>query len=85
MPIRTEQYRFVLGRDSSLMLFDMLQDPGQQNNLAEEQPEQVQLLKKEFENWFAAVTERGLEAPSYPPGVFRRDDETTGTRSKTLR
>ncbi len=44
-------------------LFDMTADPFEQKDLAEEKPDEVAKLKKEYEAWFASVTKKGFAPP----------------------
>lgn len=53
--IRTQQYRYIRGNDHD-QLYDMVNDPGQQHDLASQQPEIVQTFRKQFDEWFADVT-----------------------------
>lgn len=48
---------------SGWRLFDLENDPGEQRNLIREEPEIAARLRKEFERWFAEVTEGMTYAP----------------------
>jgi len=65
--VRTSQYRLVKqGRED--YLYDMLADPGQQNNVATKFPEVVDKLKTEYDQWFAGVTKKGIRQPAIQLG-----------------
>lgn len=53
--VRTQQYRYVLNpREEGL--YDMVNDPGQEVNIMSEKPEQFNLLKKAYSEWFNDVS-----------------------------
>lgn len=56
---RTSQYRFVRGKDTD-QLYDMLADPGQQQNIAAQKPAVAAQLRKQYDAWFADVTQKGI-------------------------
>ncbi len=47
----TNLYIKPISNDLSLKLFNLKNDPGERNNLAEKMPEKVRELKQDFENW----------------------------------
>ena len=67
-------------------LFDIRQDPGEYNNLAEAQPERVQALAKEILRWRALHPLNGVRARiSSPPGWHPPNDWASYPRDqKTL-
>jgi arylsulfatase A len=63
--IRTQRYNLVNGRE----LYDMIDDPGEQRDLAASQPEKVRELRGRYEDWFhTAIAERGLKRYALPVG-----------------
>jgi hypothetical protein len=55
-PHPSNQYIQPIQNDNSLKLFNLNQDPGERNNLANEMPEKVDELKKAYENWLSENT-----------------------------
>lgn len=47
----SKMYIKPISNDLSLKLFNLKNDPGERNNLAEEMPKKVEQLKTEFDNW----------------------------------
>lgn len=66
--LRNEQHRFVLNRDSSMMLFDMQNDPGQHKNIIEQNPDLKNKYLNDLNNWFSEVTSQGIAPPPIPVG-----------------
>ena len=64
--LRNEQHRFVLNRDSSMMLFDMIKDPEQKYNIVDQHPELQVRYFSDIENWFREVTSKGIDPPPIP-------------------
>ena len=53
--------------DTPLQLYDLESDPGEQNDLASQQPGELAHLKKQYEDWFEDVSAtRGY----HPPKIF---------------
>jgi len=52
--IMTEQYRLIDGEQ----LFDILADAGQTKNIADDHPDVVKALRKDYEKWWADVSTR---------------------------
>jgi hypothetical protein len=52
--VMTEEYRLVNGRD----LYNLKDDPTQQNNLGPEHPKTVDELRFAYEEWYKSVSER---------------------------
>lgn len=65
---RTPQYRLVMQSENDISLFDMQNDPGETQNLADERFDIVQSLHKDYLNWFSKVTSKGTDAPPVPVG-----------------
>ena len=72
--IHTKRYKLVnpSGFGNEVMtdepvweLYDPSADPGEENNLVAEQPEQVELLMKRYEDWFRDVS--STRADNYAP------------------
>jgi arylsulfatase A-like enzyme len=63
--VRTQRYNLVNGTE----LYDIEQDPGEQNNIAANHPQMVSELKTRYEAWFAAcMAARGFEQFPLPVG-----------------
>jgi arylsulfatase A-like enzyme len=52
---RDEQYRLVLSRDRETMLFDLIADPLQKNDLAKEKTKLLRTMIGKYEAWFDEV------------------------------
>jgi arylsulfatase A-like enzyme len=52
--VMTDRWRLVNGKE----LYDMPADPGQENDVAAENPKVVKRLRDEYEKWWASVSER---------------------------
>ena len=66
--LRNQQYRMVLKQDQVPQLYDMIVDPGQQNDLKDSLPELAEGLRTEFINWFDQVRPTEQTAPAIPVG-----------------
>jgi len=66
--LRNEEHRFVLTRDSIMMLFDMQKDPGQKVNIIDQHPDLKQKYLADLKQWFADVTSEGISPPPIPVG-----------------
>jgi arylsulfatase A-like enzyme len=66
--MRTPAYRFVIDRENQNHLYHMLQDPGQENDIAAENSERVDSMRTVYEKWFAEVTKAGIAPPPIPIG-----------------
>jgi len=56
----SQRYKLVNGEE----LYDLIEDPQEKNDLAEEKPEIVANMRKAYENWFADVSAtRGYDPP----------------------
>jgi len=66
--MRTPTYRMVIDRNNQSHLYHMGRDPGQETDLAEEQPELTDSLRQIYEDWFADVTAAGIEPGPIPVG-----------------
>ncbi len=52
--VMTDRWRLINGKE----LYDMKVDPGQKTNIAAEHPQVVQKLRKDYEDWWADISER---------------------------
>lgn len=66
--VRNNQYRLVFERDSTITLYDMLQDPGQKTDIASEYPEIVADLSQAYLDLFKEVTVNGTTPSPIPIG-----------------
>lgn len=66
--VRTSRYRMVVEGNGQSQLYDMLEDPGQQQDLATSLPEVTDSLRQQFDQWLADVRSGGLEPPPAPIG-----------------
>lgn len=64
---RTHRYRLV-SEGKTYQLYDMLTDPGQEQDVAAAHPELVQQLGRAYESWFADVTRNGFARLPIPVG-----------------
>ncbi len=57
--LRTDRYKFILAREPDLYgtpmreLYDLVTDPGEEHNIAEEQPDIATRMEAELEGWIA--------------------------------
>jgi arylsulfatase A len=68
MAVRTPRYRMVIGRDQKPRLFDMLEDPGQKNDIGPQRPQIRDSLVLVGQNWFQDVSKSGILPPPIPVG-----------------
>jgi arylsulfatase A-like enzyme len=66
--VRTPRYRAVLEDVENWQLYDMLSDPGQEHNLAADQPELLAGLSARYNTWFREVTRNLPEHRRIPVG-----------------
>jgi arylsulfatase A-like enzyme len=52
--VMTDRYRLVNGKE----LYDIKEDPGQNKDIAEDNPQIVEKLRNSYEDWWASVSER---------------------------
>jgi arylsulfatase A-like enzyme len=78
--VRTQRYRAVLdaeGRESQAsqawQLYDMLDDPGEKQDIACSKPELVGKLAAAYTNWFQDVTSAGFARPLIPVGYEQQN------------
>ncbi|RMF28102.1 MAG: hypothetical protein D6765_06480, partial [Bacteroidetes bacterium] len=64
--VRSDRYRWVLERDSSIHLYDMTQDPAQENDLAEQLPGLTATLGDAYAQAFQDVSAGDLQPPPIP-------------------
>ncbi|MSU25088.1 MAG: DUF4976 domain-containing protein [Opitutus sp.] len=72
--IRTERYKLIewhegalLGRGPAVSLFDLTADPGEQNDLAVDQPERAAQLRAQLGRWRASVGAQTMTVRAAPP------------------
>jgi len=65
--VRTQQYRLV-NRGDGYQLYDMIADPGQQQDIADVQPDITRRLSAAYEQWYQEVTAHGVAPPPIPVG-----------------
>jgi len=65
--VRTDRYRLVC-EESPCQLYDMIEDPVQEENIAQERPALTKRLREDFEAWYKDVTQSGIERPFIPVG-----------------
>ncbi len=70
--VRTQQYRLV-NRDDAYELYDMIVDPGQQQDIADRHPDVTKRLASAYEAWYCDVTSRGVAPPPLPVGYAATD------------
>ncbi len=58
--IRTDSFRFVLYDKSTPELYNMIEDPGQKNNIADENQDIITRLSAEYDLWFQDATSQGV-------------------------
>jgi arylsulfatase A len=71
--VRNRRYRAVLERPDAWQLYDMIADPGQERNIAAEQPAVVGRLAAAYRQWFEDVTRDGFARPPIPVGYAEHD------------
>ena len=69
--VRTQRWRAV-NQGDGWQLYDMLNDPSQQRDVADDQPDTVQRLAAAYERWFADVTQTPIIRPPIPVGYEER-------------
>ncbi len=62
--IMTDGYRLIRGKE----LYDHKNDPGQTINIAEQHPEVVEAMRKDYETWWERVSQRSDEINPIPVG-----------------
>ena len=65
--VRTEQYRWVTEKGGD-QLYDMIADPGEEHNIAEDRPEIAHKLKTAYDAWWAEVSQGQTSPPPIPVG-----------------
>lgn len=71
--IRTQRYNLINGTE----LYDVLEDPGEQKNIAADHPDVVQRLKASYEAWFKVAGDQcGFRRPIIPVGHAEEDPVT---------
>ena len=82
--VRTERYRLVMARNGETQLYDMIKDPGQQQDIASQQPTVVDSLAQAYHNWYEQVTKNIEELP-IPIGYPEAPVTTLPAHEATLR
>ncbi len=54
--VRTDNFRMVINRKDEPLLYDMIHDPGQQNNVGAKYPEMLDSLVTAYYKWYEEVT-----------------------------
>ncbi len=70
--VMTDRWRLVNGKE----LYDMNSDPGQSKDIADEHPEVVAKLRRDYENWWTDISGRFLE---YCEIIIGSEDENPST------
>lgn len=86
--VRTQRYRLVCeikgpaggssatANDASAspwQLYDMLQDPGEKNDIASQHPDIVRRLSAEYDAWFVDISSEGLQRIPLPVGYSQHN------------
>ncbi len=66
--VRTNQWRLVLEKDSTVTLYDMIADPAQTSDLAAQRPDMVDSLGAAYLAKYKEVTSEGILPPPIPVG-----------------
>lgn len=66
--VRNEQYHLVVYDEAEPQLFDMQQDPAEQNDLADSLPEISARMFQQYHAWWEEVTRDGPTDPAIPVG-----------------
>ncbi len=66
--MRTPTYRLVIDRNNTTQLYHMLEDPGQEVDIAEGQRRVADSLRQLYEAWFLDVSARGFDPLPIPVG-----------------
>ncbi len=76
--VRTEQYRLVHRgpQGEAYELYDMMTDPNQTMDVADDRPKVTRRLMTAYEAWYREVTATGTDPPPLPVG-FEPSDETS--------
>jgi len=69
--VRTQRWRAVNEGDR-WQLYDMLNDPSQERDVAADHPDTVARLSSAYDRWFADVTQRPIVRPPIPVGYPQR-------------
>jgi arylsulfatase A len=65
--VRTPRYRLTLEGDR-IGLYDMIEDPSETENIADERPDITKSLGAAYQDWYKEVTQRGYEPLPIPVG-----------------
>jgi len=65
--VRTERHRLVVQRKRA-ELYDMIADPGEGNDIAQQRPDVAKKLEAAYDGWLEDVTGRGIDRPPIPVG-----------------
>jgi len=69
--VRTQRWRAV-DEGAGWQLYDMLNDPSQQRDVADDHPEVLGRLRTAYDRWFADVTKTPIVRPAIPVGYRER-------------
>jgi hypothetical protein len=53
--IRTRREKFIWQSDEANQLYDVVEDPGEECNLIEDQPQRAEALRRQLFDWLASV------------------------------
>ncbi|MEQ9441333.1 MAG: arylsulfatase [Cyclobacteriaceae bacterium] len=65
--VRTQNHRLVMNRSGETLLYDMVEDPGQQTSITSRKPTLAETLASKYQQWYGQVT-RNLEELPIPVG-----------------
>ena len=82
--MRTQQYRLV-NRGEGYELYDMVADPGQKTDVADQRPGVTKRLAAAYEAWYRDVTSRGTDAPLLPVGYSKTEELALQAEDSKLR
>lgn len=66
--MRNEKYHFIMRGEDKVELYDMIADPAETTNIAEQMSDSVIVYKQGYLDWYAEVTAAGPTDPAIPIG-----------------
>ncbi|MFK7926197.1 MAG: arylsulfatase [Bacteroidia bacterium] len=66
--MRNEQHHFIMRGEDKVELYDMIIDPAETSNIAEQMPDSVAIYKQRYLDWYTEVTAAGPTDPAIPIG-----------------